>query len=176
MDVQSINQFLNHDHSIRDGLSTDVMPKPMKTVLYQMEQHANKFGVTNSNSARHIMLNAETALGLNFQHASKAALLQPAKPVINSLDVERTWVTVPPNTKDGTKIMKEPFSILHNKDAEKSNAHQSKIKNSLNHFQKKRNNPFTKSTRTRRLDLNVTAMSMETVSGFISMTNHMVLN
>ena len=81
MDVQSINQFLNHDHSIRDGLSTDVMPKPMKTVLYQMEQHANKFGVTNSNSARHIMLNAETALGLNFQHASKAALLQPAKPV-----------------------------------------------------------------------------------------------
>merc|ERR1712131_223107 len=115
--------------------------KPMKTVSYQMEQHVNKFGVINSNSAKHTMLNAEMALGLNFQHASKDAQPQQAKPVINSLDVERTWATVPLNTKDGTKIMKEPFSILHNKDAEKSNAHQSKIKNSLNHFQKKKNNP-----------------------------------
>jgi len=78
------------------------------------------------------------------------------------------------NTKDGTKIMTEPFSTLHNRDAEKSNAHRPK-KNLLNHFPKKTNNPFTKSTRTRHLDLNVTAMSRENVSGFISMTNHMVL-
>ena len=58
------------------------------------------------------------------------------------LDVERTWVMVLLNTKDGTKIMKGPFSILHNRDAEKSNAHQPK-KNLSNHFPKKINNPFT---------------------------------
>lgn len=38
--------------------------------------------------------------------------------------------------------MKGPFSILHNRDAEKSNAHQPK-KNLSNHFPKKINNPFT---------------------------------
>jgi hypothetical protein len=174
MDVQSTNQFLSHDHSIRGGLSTAVMLKPMRTVSYQAEQHANKSGAINSNSAKLTMLNAEMVLGLNFQRASKAAQLQQAKPVINLLDVERTWVTVLLNTKDGTKIMKGPFSTLHNRDAEKSNAHQPK-KNLSNHFPEKINNPFTKSTRTRRLDLNVTAMSRENVSGFISMTNHMVL-
>ena len=55
--------------------------KPMKTVSFQMEPHASKFGATNSNSAKHTMLNAEMAHGLNFQHASKAAQLQQAKPV-----------------------------------------------------------------------------------------------
>ena len=62
--------------------------------------------------------------------------------VINLLDVERTWATELPNTKDGTKIMTEPFSTLHNRDAEKSNVHQPK-KNLSNHFPKKTNNPFT---------------------------------
>ena len=81
MDVQSTNQFLSHDHSIRDGLSTVVMLKPMKTVSYQAVQHANKSGAINSNSAKLTMLNAEMVLGLNFQHASKAAQLQQAKPV-----------------------------------------------------------------------------------------------
>ena len=38
--------------------------------------------------------------------------------------------------------MKEPFSTLHNRDAEKSNAHQPK-KNLSNHFPKTKNNPFT---------------------------------
>ena len=80
-DVQLTNQFLSHVHSIKDGLSMVVMLKPMKTVSYQMEQHVNKFGVINSNSAKHTMLNAEMALGLNFQHASKDAQLQQAKPV-----------------------------------------------------------------------------------------------
>ena len=81
MDVQSTNQFLSHGHSIKDGLSTAVMLKPMRTVSYQAEQHANKSGAINSNSAKLTMLNAEMVLGLNFQHASKAAQLQQAKPV-----------------------------------------------------------------------------------------------
>ena len=86
-DVQSTNQFLSHAHSIKDGLSTAVMLKPMRTVSCQAEQHANKSGAINSNSAKLTMLNAEMVLGLNFQHASKAAQLQQAKPVSSNIEL-----------------------------------------------------------------------------------------
>jgi len=104
----------------------DVMPKLMKTVSYQAELHVKKFGAINSNSALHTTLNVKMVLGQNFQHASKAALLQQAKLVINLLDVEKIWVMVLQNIRDGTKITMELFSIHRNRDAEKSNAHQPK--------------------------------------------------
>ena len=86
-DVQSTNQFLSHAHSIKDGLSTAVMLKPMRTVSYQAEQHANKSGAISLSSAKLTMLNAEMVLGLNFQHASKAAQLQQAKPVSSNIEL-----------------------------------------------------------------------------------------
>ena len=65
----------------------DVMLELMRTVSYQAGQHANKSGAINSNSAKLTMLNAEMVLGLNFQHASKAAQLQQAKPVSSNIEL-----------------------------------------------------------------------------------------
>ena len=65
----------------------DVMLKPTRTVSYQAEQHANKSGAISLNSAKLTMLNAEMVLGLNFQHASKAAQLQQAKPVSSNIEL-----------------------------------------------------------------------------------------